>query len=485
MKTDVENLSETRVKLTVDLPFDDLTDELDAAYKRIASQVQIPGFRKGKVPRAIIDQRLGRGAVLEEVVNAAVPPAYEAAIKEADVIPLGQPQVEITDITDGDKIAFVAEVDIRPAFDLPDYKGIEVEVAPLAVSDEDVAEQLDLLAKRFGSYSEVDRDVADGDVLLIDMTAMSDGTEIEELAQTALSYEVGEEGLVPGLDEAVIGLSAGQSTTFDFTPEFGDYQGKPIEVSVTVSTVRERIMPELDDELAMMASEFDTLDELRADLRTRLERARLMERGQEAREKAHDQLLAAFEVPLPEGVIAAEVEQHFENHGESDDDHRAEVEADARKSLKSQFLMDAIAEAEDVSVGEGELSQWLLMQAPRYGMSPDQFAQALVEAGQVPMAVAEVRRGKALAVVLESARITDTDGNEIDLSQLDRQAEEAEAEELAEELSEEAEELVDALEEAEEELDEAEAVLEADEALEAEEALEAAEAEEAAEERDR
>lgn len=449
MKTDVENLSETRVKLTVDLPFDELSDELDAAYQRIASQVQIPGFRKGKVPRAIIDQRLGRGAVLEEVVNSAVPPAYEAAIKEADVVPLGQPQVEVTDIADGDKIAFTAEVDIRPSFELPEYKGIEVQVAPLAVTDADVAEQLDLLAKRFGSYSEVDRAVADGDVLLIDMTATSDGTEIEELAQTALSYEVGEDGLVPGLDEAVIGLSAGDAKTFDFTPEFGDYQGKPIEVSVTVSAVRERIMPELDDELAMMASEFDTLDELRADLRTRLERARLMERGQEAREQAHDQLLDAFDVPLPEGVIAAEVEQHFENHGEHDEAHRAEVESDARKSLKSQFLMDAIAEAEDVSVGEGELSQWLMMQAPRYGMSPDQFAQALVEAGQVPMAVAEVRRGKALAVVLESARITDTDGNTIDLSQLDRQAQEAEAEELVEE----AEELVEALEEAEAEVD--------------------------------
>ncbi len=420
MKSDVENLSDTRVKLTVELPFDELDAEVEAAYKRIATQVQIPGFRKGKVPRQIIDQRFGRGAVLEEVVNAAVPPAYDAAIAEAEIVPLGQPQVEVTQIEDGDKISFTAEVDIRPDFELPQYKGLAVQVAPLEVTDQDVDEQVQLLAKRFGSYSEVDRVAAEGDVLLIDLTAQANGQEIEELAQQAMSYEIGEDGLVPGLDEAVIGMSAGETATFEFTPEFGEYEGVPIEVSTTVGAVRERVMPEIDDELAMMASEFDTLDELKADLRTRLERARLMERGQEARELVHDQLLESFDVPLPEGVIAAEVEQHFENHGDTDDDHRAEVEADARKSLKSQFLMDKIADVEDVSVGEGELSQWLLMQAPRYGMSPDQFAQALVEAGQVPMAVSEVRRGKALAVVLESAVITDTNGAPLDLSQLDR-----------------------------------------------------------------
>lgn len=427
MKSDIENLSDTRIKMTVELPFDELGDEVEAAYKRIAQQVQIPGFRKGKVPRQIIDQRFGRGAVLEEVVNAAVPPAYDKAIAEAAVVPLGQPQVEVTEIEDGAKIAFVAEVDIRPDFDLPEYKGLAVEVDPLAVTDADVDEQLALLAKRFGSYTEVERPAAEGDVLLIDLAATADGTEIEELAQQAMSYEVGEDGLVPGLDEAVIGKSAGDVATFDFTPEFGEYEGTPISVSATVSAVRERVMPELDDDLATVASEFDTLDELKADLRTKLERARLMERGQEAREKVHDQLLDSVEIPLPENLISAEVEQHFENHGDSDEGHRAEVESDARKALKSQFVMDKIAEAEDVQVGEGELSQWLMMQAPRYGMSPDQFAQALVEAGQVPMAVAEVRRGKALAVVLESAVITDTEGNVIDLSELNPQQPDIEA----------------------------------------------------------
>lgn len=420
MKTDVEKLSDTRVKLTVELPFDELDEQVDEAYSRIASQVQIPGFRKGKVPRQIIDQRFGRGAVLEEVVNSSVPPAYESAIAEADVVPLGQPQVEVTEIEDGERIAFTAEVDIRPDFDLPPYKGLAVEVDSLAVSDDDVAEQVTLLAKRFGSYNEVERPVADGDVLLIDLAAQVNGEPLDELSQQAMSYEVGEDGVVPGLDEAVIALSAGESATFDFTPEFGELEGTPIQITVTVGAVRERVMPEIDDELAMIASEFDTLAELQDDIRERLGRARLMERGQQAREKLHDQLLDAVDIPMPEGIINAEVDQHFEDHGDYDEGHREEVAADARKGLKSQFILDAIADAEELSVAEAELTQWLLMQAPRYGMSPDQFAQALVEAGQVSMAVADVRRGKALAVVLKDAVITDTDGNTVDLSELDR-----------------------------------------------------------------
>ncbi len=449
MKSDVEKLSDTRVKLTVELPFDELGDQVDEAYQRIAAQVQIPGFRKGKVPRQIIDQRFGRGAVLEEVVNASVPPAYEAAIAEADVVPLGQPQVEVTEIEDGERIGFTAEVDIRPDFDLPDYKGLAVEVAPLDVSDEDVDEQVMLLAKRFGSYNEVDRAVQDGDVLLLDLSAEVAGEPVEDLAQQALSYEVGEDGVVPGLDEAVIGMTAGETATFAFTPEFGEYEGTPIDISVTVGAVRERVLPDIDDDLAMVASEFDTLAELKDDLRARLSRARLMERGQEAREKVHEQLVDSVDLPVPDGIVAAEVDQHFENHGDYDDNHRAEVEAETRSALKSQFILDRIADEEDVSVGEAELSQWLMMQAPRYGMSPDQFAQALVEAGQVGMAVADVRRSKALAVVLEEAVITDTDGNTIDLSELsgpaptvvsaeELAAEEEEAVAEAEEITEEA-----------------------------------------------
>lgn len=464
MKNDVENLSETRVKFSVELPWDELTDEIDAAYRKIGSQVQIPGFRKGKVPRAIIDQRVGRGPVLEEVVNARVPKVYDEIVAEADIFVLGQPNVEITEIADGDKISFTAEVDIRPEFELPEYKGLEIEVDALDVTDEDVTEQVDSLRARFGSYTPAERATEADDVLLIDLKAEIDGKDLEELSQQALSYEVGKEGVVPGLDEAVMGLADGEAATFEFTPEFGEYEGRGINVSVTVKAVRERVLPDLDDELAMMASEFDTVDELITDIRDRLQRSRLMERGQLARNKAHDKLLDLIDIPVPDGVIEAELSEHFgDDHG--DEDHRAETEANARKNLKGQFIFDKIADAEEITVGEAELSQWLMMQAPQYGMSADEFAKKLVEAGQVPTAVAEVRRGKALAVVLGAAAITDTNGEVVDLDELQRElierasemAGEGEDEAAAEELEADAEEAAVELQESsqEEEAEEA------------------------------
>ena len=462
MKSDVENLSETRIKLAVEIPFDELQDEIAAAYRKISQQAAIPGFRKGKVPRQIIDQRIGRGPILEEVVNSRVPAAYDEIIQEQGVYPLGQPDVEVTEIEDGEKIAFTAEVDIRPDFDLPDYKGLDLEVDALDVTDEDVQEQLVSLQTQFGTYNVAERPAAAGDVLLIDIAAKANGEDVDDLSQTALSYEVGKDGVVPGLDDAVIGLSDGEDNTFVFTPEFGDMEGKDIDVTVTVKAVRERELPTVDDEFAMMASEFDTAEELVADVRERLGRSRLMERGQLARNKAHDRLLELIDIPIPEGVIQGELQGHFED-GHGDPDHRAEVEENARKNLKAQFIFDKIADAEDVSVEEAELSQWLMMQAQQYGMSPDQFAQALVEAGQVPTAVAEVRRGKALALVLEEANIVDTNGEEVDLKEIDRvlneranamaqvQAAMAAAEAEAEaEVVEEAEEIVDEAEAAEE-----------------------------------
>jgi trigger factor len=280
----------------------------------------------------------------------------------------------------------------------------------------------------------LERAAETGDVLLIDVVGEHDGQPIEDLSAQAMSYEIGEDGVLPGLDEAVLGKSAGEDADFVFTPEFGEYEAKPLDVKVSVKAVREKVLPPLDDDLAMLASEFDTLDELRGDLRTKLERSLLADRGGAARTKLQEDLMTVFDIPLPEGIIQSEVDSHFEEHEETDPDHRAEVESNARDALKMQFLMDGIADAEDLAVGEAELSQWLVMQAPRYGMAPDQLAQALVEAGQVPMAVAEVRRSKALAVILESAEIMDTNGEVIDISQLNPDRAEMvgdEAEEIA------------------------------------------------------
>lgn len=430
MKSAVETLSPTRVKITVEVPFEELQSSFDAAFKRIASSVNIPGFRKGKVPARVIEQRFGRAAVLDEAVNDALPKAYDEAVREAGIVPVGRPEVDITKLEDGEQLEFTAEVDVRPEFDLPEFSSLRVEVANAVADDAVIDEQVEALRTRFASLKDVERAAADGDVLLVDISGhTAEEDPVDDLSGKALSYELGTDGMLPGFDEAVRGASTGETRSFEFTPQNGDWAGIPLTVNVTVNAVRERELPELNDDFAQLASEFDTVAELRADIATRVGRLKRLEQGAEARQKIHEVLIESIDIPLPEGVIAAEVEDHFSddhghhNHGvESEEglaEHRAQIEEQARLGLKSQFILDKIAEREELSVGEAELSTWLIQEAPRYGMSPDAFAQALVEAGQVPMALNDIRRAKALALVLEQATIVDADGNTVDLKALD------------------------------------------------------------------
>ena len=420
MKSDVETLTPTRVKLTVEVPFEELQPSMDEAYARIAKSVTVPGFRKGKVPARIIEQRFGREAVLEEAVNDALPKAYEKALEEHQLVPLSRPEVNVDELKDGESLTFSAELDIRPEFDLPAYDTLTVTVANAEATDADIDEQLDHLRSRFATLKDVDRAAADGDVLLVDISGTTaEGDAIEDLSGSALSYELGTDGMLPGFDEAVRGAAKDETRTFEFTPQNGDWSGVPLTVTVVVTGVRERELPALDDEFAQLASEFDTVAELRDDLGTRLMRMKRLEQGAEARTNVLEVLVDSVDIPLPENLIQAEIEAHFEDGHDSGEEHRQEVEENTRQGLKSQFILDKIAETEEITVGETELSAWLIQQAPRYGMSPDAFAKALVEAGQVPMAMQDIRRAKALALVLEGARVVDADGNEVDLTALD------------------------------------------------------------------
>ena len=419
MQTTVEQLSPTRVKLTVNVPFKELDHAFEHAYKGIAKQVNIPGFRKGKVPSSIIDQRFGRGVVLEEAVNHAVPELYEQACVESNLYPVGQPSVEITEIVDNDHIAFTAEVEIRPDFDLPAFDSLKIEVEPVVIAGKDVEEQIDALRKRFATLTTVERSAQDGDLLLVDIRGEVDGTDVPDLNANALSYELGTDGMLPGFDDAVRGAKADEERSFVFTPEGGEHAGKGIVVTVTVKAVRERILPALDDEFAQMASEFDTVDEMRKDVEDRLARLKRLEQGYQARDKVQAALLDAVDFPLPEAALAAEYEDHFKD-GHGDDEHIAEFKANQAKGMKAQFIFDKIAEAEQVSVSEQELSAWLIQQAPRYGMAPQELADILVKNGGVNMAIADIRRAKALEVVLKSVQVVDTKGNVVDLNALDQ-----------------------------------------------------------------
>jgi trigger factor len=436
VKSDLETLNPTRVKLTVEVPFEELTPSLDAAYRKIGGQVTIPGFRKGKVPPRVIDQRFGRGAVLEEAVNEALPDLYGRAVEENDVQVIGQPEVDVTELADGQRLVFTAEVDVRPDFELPDYDGLEVTVDDAEVTDADIDEQLEGLRERFATLTGVDRPAADGDFVSMDLAATVGGEAVDELTAKGLSYQVGSGSLLDGLDEAVTGLSAGETRDFQTTLVGGDHAGEEATVTVEVKSVKERELPELDDDFAQTASEFDTLEELRDDVRGRIGEMKSVQQGVQARDRVLEALLAKLDIPLPENVVKAEIDARNHNlthqleaagmsrddflsaEGQSAEEFDSDVEKRTREAMTAQFVLDKVVEKEQLSVNEQELTDHIVRSASRYGMGPDQFAQQIVQAGQVPVLVSEVVRGKALALVLERAKVTDESGRAVDLEAL-------------------------------------------------------------------
>lgn len=418
MKSVLEKLSPTRVKLSIEVSFDELSPHIDGAYKTLSERINIPGFRKGKVPSAMIDQRVGRGAVLDEAINAALPTFYSQAAKENDILVIGRPNVDITELKDKEKLAFTVEVDVRPELTLPNFSEIEIKVDDVKVADADIDEQLQSLRTRFGTLTTVEQSVITGSFVTIDLVATKDGAELEGGSANDLSYEVGSASMIDGLDEALIGLSAGDSKSFD-TALVGMAEGEKGTVRVSVKAVKDRELPPVDDAFAKLASEFETLAELKADLSTRLTRLKEMEQGAQARDLLVERLTSTVDIPLPAEIIEAEVNEHLEKEGRLEDDkHRAEVNEEVKATISREFLLDSIVKAESVAVNESELTEYLVRAAARYGMSPDQFIKEVSEAGQVTTMVAEVARAKALAQVLGRVKVVDQSGKKVDLEAL-------------------------------------------------------------------
>lgn len=418
MKSTVETLSPTRVRLDIEVEFSEMSSHVADAYKKVATQVNIPGFRKGKVPAAMIDQRVGRGTVLDEAINAALPDFYGKAAREHSVAVLGRPVVDVKEFVDNEKLLFTVEVDVRPEVKLPDFSSITIEVEDLVVSDADVDEQVEELRTRFGTLTSVERAVAKGDFATLDLEAFIKGESVDGGQANDISYEVGSDRMIDGLDDALIGMSAGETKKFE-TQLVGQAEGERGEVQATVKAVKERELPPVDDAFAKLASEFDTLAELKADFVVRLGRVKKMEQGTQARDLLIKKLLADLEIPVPDNLVELEVADHLEGEGRSEDaEHRAEVDGQVRSSLKSDFLLDAIVQAEDIQITEMELTEYLVRTSQRYGMPPEQFAQELQKAGQIAQLVSEVTRAKALASVLERIIVKDASGNVIDLAAL-------------------------------------------------------------------
>ncbi|MEA9986606.1 trigger factor [Subtercola sp. RTI3] len=420
MKTTVEQLSPTRVKLAIFVTPEELKPSIDHAYSHIAEQVNIPGFRKGKVPPPLIDQRVGKEAVLEHAVNDGLDGFYRAAIAEKELRPLGRPEADIVGWPSNKdfsgELELAIEVDVRPELDLPNYEGLAVTVDALDVTDEEVDAELERLRTRFGTLVTVDRPISTGDFAQLDLIATIDGVEVDNA--TGISYEVGSGELLEGIDAVLDSLTAGETTTFEAPLLGGDFAGKDALVEVTVNSVKERELPEADDDFAQISSEFDTIDELKVDLRSQVERQKSFGQVTDARTKTLDALLALVEVPVPPKLIEDEVHRHLENESRLEDDvHRAEVVESSTATFKTQILLDVIAEKEEVKVSQDELSQYLIQSAAQYGMEPQEFVQVLDQNGQIPAMVGEVARNKALAIVLDKAVVTDTNGKVVDVSE--------------------------------------------------------------------
>jgi len=418
VKSSVEVLSPTRVRLDVEVTFAELEPHVATAYKTLATRVNIPGFRKGKVPAAMIDQRLGRGTVMDEAINTALPMFYGQAAREHAVAVLGRPEVDVKEFVDNEKLVFAVEVDVRPEVKLPDFSTITIEVDDVTVADADVDEQIESLRTRFGTLTTVDRVVQNGDFVTLDMTAFINGEEVDGGQANDISYEVGSDKMIEGLDDILIGMAVDEVKQFE-TQLVGQQDGEKGEVKATVKAVKERELPPVDDAFAKLASEFDTLDELKADFVVRLERVKKMEQGAQARDRLVEKLLTDNEIPVPESLVELEVNDHLKGEGRLEDaEYRAEVDGQVRSSLKSDFLLDAIVQTEEVQVTEVELTEYLMRTSQRYGMAPQQFAEELQKAGQIQQLVAEVTRAKALASVLGRITVKDASGNVIDLEAL-------------------------------------------------------------------
>jgi trigger factor len=435
VKSTVEQLSPTRVRINVEVPFTELQPDFERALKEMAKQIRMPGFRPGKVPVKLLEARIDKEVMLDQVVSDVVPTRYSEAVTSSEVHPLGQPEIEITKKEYGEDLAFTAEVDVRPDIELPSLDALNITVDPIEVTDEEVDAELQSLRARFGTLTGVERPAQNGDFVSIDLSATVDGKEVPEATTEGLSHEVGSGQLIEGLDDAIVGLTEGESRVFTTRLAAGDHAGEDAQVTVTVKSIKERELPEPDDEFAQLASEFDTIDELKASLAEQVRRAKRIQQAEEIRNKALEVLLEQVEVPLPEAIVQAQVdstvhsaihglehdEQRFtellEEQGSSREEFDKDNRTNAEKAVKTQLLMDAIADRLDIQVGQSDLTERLVLMSRQYGLEPQQLLSYLQENNQLPAMFADVRRGLAIAAVIHGATVTDTDGTVVDTAE--------------------------------------------------------------------
>ena len=432
MKSTVEKLSPTRVKLVIEVPFDELKEEFDKAYKTIAEQVNIPGFRKGHAPAKLIENHVGRGAVLEQVINDMMPSRYEKACTENDVQPLSTPDVDVTKIDDPNLIEFTAEMDCRPEIKIPDFKGKEISVEPRRATDEIAEQGLKDLQERFATLKGVDRPAKEGDFVSLDLSAKVNSEELKEAETKGLSHRIGQGDLIEGLEDALVGMKAGESKTFTSKLVAGDHANEEADITVVLQKVQEQELPELDDDFAQMASEFDTLDELKEDLAKRANDAAKSEQAANLRDAVLSALIEEANFDIPKGIVEEQAQGQIqqvlsqfggdenilksilESQGSDLDSFYDEAKKSAEEATRTWLLLDALAEELSVEISQNDLTEAVVAQARQNNMEPEQFVQAVQQQGQLASLFSDVRRNKALFTVVRDVVAKDTEGNSLD-----------------------------------------------------------------------
>ena len=411
MKSTVETLEPTKVRLTVEVPFEELKSEMDKAYKEIAGQVNIPGFRKGHVPPRIIDQRFGRAAVIEQVVNQVLPGHYSDAVNENDLRPMAQPTVDVTEIPNvtgpqGGQLVFTAEVDVVPAFELPEIdESIVVEVAPTEVTDEDVEKELEDLRGRFATLKTINRKAKTGDFATIDLVATINGEQVDSASD--VSYEIGSGTMLDGQDTALRGTKAGDEVTFTSTLKGGDHEGEEAEVTITVKAMKARELPKADDDFAQMVSEFDTIDELKEDLKKQAAESKESQQALAARDALIDVLLGKVEIVLPESAVEHRVGE------DAKPKEKKEAREAVEKEIRTELLSEALAKKFDVQVSQQELIDYAIQMSQNFGIDINQLFSSPQQMSNV---VADLGRSKALIEALKVVTVKDTNGADVNLS---------------------------------------------------------------------
>ena len=435
VKTSVEELEDNKVKLSIEVDEQEFEKAVDAAFRKIAREVNIPGFRPGKAPRRLLETRLGEGVARGEALRDAIPEYYATAVREHDVDVIAAPEIEITDGEETGPVVFEAVVEVRPVVVVPGYESLRITIASPDATDEDIDGQIDRMRAQHAELAAVERPAVEGDFVTIDIEGSQNGESLEGLTAQDYSYEVGSAGIVPELDEALTGASAGDVLEFD--ADHPDPEDDGLNFSVTVKEIKERVLPEPTDEWASDASEFDTLAELRDDLAVRMTKVRKMQAQMSINDKISDALIELVDVEVPDALVSAEMQQRLQDFamrlqaqgmtldqwlassGQDSEDFIENLREMSGRAAKFDLALRAVAEAEQFEVTDDELEDEYAKIAEQLQLKPAAVRKQFKEADQVSALMGDIRRGKAMIFLTETVEMVDEHGTVIDRADLD------------------------------------------------------------------